>query len=359
VLEGPLDGVTRVVVRHERRSAFRWFSLVELCLLVVFLLVFMVCLAVALVLMLLGGGGGGGGFGGGGDDGSDLPLSVRFFRYWQELVIRLEDKDQQVVGEVRHQPRDKAEGQAVVSAVLAAAHARGVVVVETLGGAAAETLEVWFGGQPLLAHPDMRDAAACRSALERAGYTVEEAADGVHIRLQDRAVGWLGGILGLIFDVFIFPFSFWKGWFWAGVRSSWQDIRGVPPETWTLTVHAQRRLSTQRERAGRVTPGLDLDARDVLGIAYSPWLDFDPKVTRRLPSLRVLTRDEAHTLPDPPTPPAGRALRDLILLHAIERWEGVPAVVTRPTRCPYCGTLYVLASEASCPSCGASAGVLG
>lgn len=66
-----------------------------------------------------------------------------------------------------------------------------------------------------------------------------------------------------------------------------------------------------------------------------------------------MTRDATATLAMRLGKGTGRALRDLLVAEAAERWEGVPGTTLRPTRCPFCGNLYPFAPGSNCPSCGA------
>ncbi len=352
VFDGPLEGVTRIVVRHERRSAFRWMALFELAFFIVLCLLLLVCILLFFLLSLVLGEG-------------DAPLgdvelpTVRFYRHWHELVIRCQNAKGDVVSELSYSPGSADEGRAILASMLASANRAGIVLVETLGGAASATLEVWYGGQPLLGHPQLRDGEQLAATLAKGGFLLSSTGDATEIRKVGERRSKIGAGFSFAAGLVLFPFLFWQSSYRQSLSKTVLDLKGIDPEVWILALHSDRRLTVRRERDGAVELDHTVDGRDLLGVAYSATLGYGRKVSRKAPKLRLVARDETISLPDVSTHHLGRAMRDMILVTAIERWEGIPATATRPTRCPYCGTLYVLAADVSCPSCGASAGALG
>jgi hypothetical protein len=327
-------------------------SLIELAFFVVLCLVLLVCIAIFFLLSLVLGEG-------------DAPLgdvelpTVRFYRHWHELVIRCQDAKGDLINELSHSPASADEGRALLASMLSAASRAGIVLVETLGKPASETLEVWYGGQPLLGHPELRDGEQLAATLAKGGFEVSSTGDASEIRKRGKPRGKFGAAFSLAAGLLLFPFLFWQGSFRKSLAKTVLDLKGVEPEVWILALHSDRSLTVSRERNGEVELDHTVDARDLLGVAYSATLGYDRGVTRSAPGLRLVARDETLGLTAVSTHHLGRALRDMILVTAMERWEGIPATTTRPTRCPYCGTLYVLAANVTCPSCGASAGALG
>ncbi len=347
----------RLELRHVRRSRFRWLVLIELPLKLALLLVVAACMIVLWVLAAVLGDGGPD-FDTGSDAGGESRLlSIRFFEYWHELVLVVEGANGEVLSETVHRPADAAAGHAALAAVLAAADREGLVVRETEAGAP-RPLEVWYGGQPLLAHPEVRDAARAERLLQDAARVrVIEEEGTLRIVQQGHAMGRFKAAIALLLELIVSPLLIWTASFRRTLRETWLDLQGAPPEEYLVALHDDRRLTVERRRHERRDVLLALDARDLLGVAYSPTLGYDAKVTRQPPALRLLTRDEVHRLAfDLPTQAAGHALRDLLLARAAERWAGVPAVTLRPTKCPYCGRLYPFAAGAACPGCGAPAG---
>jgi len=343
LLDSRLDGVARIQVVHLRRSRFRWLSLVELALWLVFAVVLLCCLLVAAVVALLAEGDALDG-----DALFDLP-KPRFRYYWHEIAFRFLGPDGEPIAEHRLAPRDAAEGEAVVGSVLAAADRECLAVVEAVGAAPRETLEVWYGGQPLMAHPERRDGDAAARALEgRWRWTVEAADDRVVLERVDPAAGRVGAFFSLLLGLALLPVLFWRAAHRRKVATAWADLKGVAPPRRRVALD-RRGFTYARSRAGEVLDEVRADARDVLGIAYSATLDYDREVTRRRARLRLVTRAGAVALPGAIS---SKALRDYLIVSAQRLWEGLPETA-RPTRCPYCGGTYVFAPGVTCPSCGA------
>lgn len=343
-------------LRHVRRRRFRWMVLLELPFKLVALVLVASCALLIWLVALLADG----------EGGPELPerrgggglLEVRPFERWHELVLVVEGEGGAVLSETAHAPPDAARGHAALAAVLVAADRHGLVVRETLADGVSEPLEVWFGGQPLLAHPEVRDAERAERLLAGHGVAVLREADGVlRVVQRGRAVGRLRAGVAFVLALALSPLLVWSAAFRRTLRESWLDLRGVAPEAYGVALEPAGFLLAERRRGARREPLLRLDARDLLGIAYSATLGYDREVTRQPAALRLLTRDGAHRLGFAlPDEAAGRALRDLLLARAVELWVGIPATTLRPTRCPYCGRLYPFAPDAACPSCGAPPG---
>lgn len=345
-------------LRHVRRQRFRWLVLLELPFKLLALIVAATCLFLMWLVALLADGHGGpdldsgdGGVGGG-------LLDVRAFDRWHELVLVVQGEGGAALSETAYAPGDAARGHAALAAVLAAADRHGLVVRETLADGVGEPLEVWFGGQPLLAHPEVRDAERAERLL--AGHevaVVREEGGALRVVQRGRAVGRLRAGVAFVLALAVSPLLLVSAAFRRTLRETWLDLRGVPPEAYGVALEPAGFLTVERRRGERREVVTRLDARDLLGIAYSASLGYDRDVTRQPAALRLLTRDAAHRLEFAlPHEAAGHALRDLLLARAVELWEGIPATTLRPTRCPYCGRLYPFAPETVCPSCGAPPG---
>ncbi len=103
-----------------------------------------------------------------------------------------------------------------------------------------------------------------------------------------------------------------------------------------------------------------MDGADLLGIAWSATLGYDRDVRRRMPHVRLITRQRMIELPAGDSPDVGRALRDLLIaatlqLRSVHPELGLQGPGARPAHCPFCGTLYVFEPGARCSSCGAPA----
>lgn len=347
-LRDPDEGLTRLEVRYVRRRSFRWLVLIELLVGLVVLVFCCTLLIVGLALMMMVGDGDL-------DLDFDLPgLSPRFYAYWQEIVVQGLDKDGEVRFEVTHQPRTMAERDALVAQVLAAASRASLVVHESMGEDVPEQLETWYGGQPLLAHPEQRDLQVSLSVLKQWDWELDRPEE-PGLRLQRRASlpSRFWGVIELTISVFLLPLALFgsRGWL-RSIRSAWADVRGVPAATWRVEVDEEAvRLRWQRE--DWVQDQVVLHATDMLGVAFSPTLGFDRDVERKPPTLTLVARDELVRTRIPLQAREGRAMCDAIVGAAIASWEGIPTTMLRPSKCPFCATLYTFEAETPCPSCGA------
>jgi hypothetical protein len=349
LLGTPLRGATRIVLRHERRSEFRWMGVLETVLIVFF---FFCVLPILLVLMLLSGGN------------NDFELDAdrnqdRFTRWWHEIVLTLYGADGRPIAELKHVPRTRAEGESIVASVLAAASREGVVVVETLGSR--EVAEVWYGGRALLTHPDHLDVAGAIETLKRSAIDVEDR-DGV-ITLRRKApvrsplVGW--AIITAL--VVLFPLLLFKGPKTAFRIARW-DTQGVPPGEHTMVLRPDR-IEYRVTRRGITLDEQVVDLRHLLAVSYSPTYGYGGRCERFPPHLRLVGRHATTELPFTLPEADGAAMRDVLvggLLHVRTQnpTTELPGLHIGATRCPFCGTLYELGPGVRCPSCGAWAGSL-
>ncbi len=315
LLTRPLEGAARLVLSHRRRRSFRWLSLLELPVKLVFLIFLLFGLMVASIILWVSGEGD---RNDGADEGSALPgLSVRFFDYWHELALLALDQDGATLEEISVAPPSAAEANGIVASVLAAADRQGLVVVETLGVKMSETLEVWYGGQPLMSHPTLRDAETAAALLRESGFQLRDASDFVelitHAPRRSRPVALLLLSLALAAS----PALAWFRSFRRALGNLWMDLRGVDPQRRILQLNREGRLRLRDKRGSREEQLLLLDGRELIGIGFSATLGYDRDVTRRPAALRLVTQNETHTLPYDLKPQVGRALRDWLLVKAI------------------------------------------
>jgi hypothetical protein len=354
LLGSRLDGVARVQVVHLRRRRFRWLSLIELAIGLVFAILLLACLLVVFVLMAV--------LGEADFDAEDMGSvfpTPRFFTYWHELQVRFLDKAGTVLSEHTLQPRDAGEGDGVVGSVLNAADRVGLVVVECLGDSPRETLEVWYGGQPLLAHPERREEETCSEELGRRGWEIEVGEGRVRLQRRSKPAGKVGALLGWLGHLLGLPLLFWRGAHRARLGRHWKDLSGVEPALHTLVVD-RGGVRVDSTRAGETLFEHQVDARDLLGIAHSATLGFDRDVTRHKPTLRLIERSHGTEVPRSLVPgSSGKLVRDHLIVSAQRLWEGIPGTSQRPTRCPYCGGTYVFEAGVTCPTCGAPPDRLG
>lgn len=353
----PVPEVARVAIEHHRVEEFRPLGLIELSL----GLVCFVCLLP--VIILVGTASGSGDTTGSGD--IDLPsIRSRLYNRYHELGVRLLDAWGRPLGEARFRPRTEAEGHAAVASVLEAAGRQGLVVVETLSGSAAEVAEVWYGGRPLMARPETVNEAEAVAFLERSGLQVKRAPGELTIVETAPPLSALQRVLFGMLAVVALPFMLFL-LFSADarrtLRHTLQKVFGGPPEQHVITARAES-LEAFRQRGSEQWDRELIDGRDLIGIAFSPTLGYDRQITRHPASLRLLGRRASRLIVWPGMETYGRALRDALLGATLrlrqERPElGLLGDGPHPTKCPYCRALYVMQPGATCPSCGAYAGI--
>jgi hypothetical protein len=344
-LRSPDDRLTRLEICYIRRRSFRWLVLLELAVgLTVLVVCCMFLLVGALLLLLLSGGDL--------DLDLDLPsLSPRFFAYSQEIAIQGMDQEGASLFEVVHQPTSLAERDALVAQVLAAASQATLVVHERIEGPLPEALESWYGGQPLLAHPEQRDLEVSLSVLRQWDWEVEVHDTGVRLERFAKPVSRFWGAVelttNLLLPLMLFGLDGWGHSF----RRAWADLRGVPPASWQVSITADA-VNAFWQRGPRVEHRVVMHASDLLGLAFSPTLGFDRDVSRNKAALTLVADNELVRSAIPLAPREGRALRDVLVGTAVMTWTGLPTTMIRPSRCPYCGGLYVFSADSPCPSCG-------
>lgn len=346
VLGRPMDGVARVVLEHRRRERFRPIAILELGL----GLVCVACLLPVIILIAVFG-----------ESDVELPtLSGRFYHRWHELRVMLLDPHGRVLAGVSHTPATEADGQAVVASVLAAAQRERVAVIETIGGAVNETLEVWYGGRPLLAHPDEVVEAQATAMLQQVALEVITRPDEVSI-IEEHPL--LHPVLAVLLLVVLLPFAPLLYFVPNGVRAYrllLQDIKRAPPAHKIISVRAES-IRTHMERGPDRWMEQVLDGRDLIGITFSPTLGYDRDVTRSAASLRFIGRSRTTTLPVTRAAEAGRALRDLLVAATLRLRRSRPELGLLgegpvAAHCPFCAALYVMEPGSRCPNCGAYAG---
>lgn len=346
VLSQPMDGVARVVLEHRRCERFRPIAFLELG-------VGLLCLACLLPLILL--------IAVFGDADIELPtLSGRFYHRWHELRVMLLDPAGKVVATVSHVPATQDEGDALVATVLAAAQRERVTIVETMSGSVRETLEVWYGGRPLRAHPDEAVEVQATALLEQVGLQVSARADELSVVEEHPRTHPVLAVLLLLVTLPFAPLALFVPSLQRVYRLLMQDIRGAPPARKIISVRAES-IQTYMERGADRWNDAVLDGRDLYGISFSPTLGYDRDVTRSAAALRFVGRARTTTLPITRAAEAGRALRDLLVAATLRLRRARPELGLLgegpvPAHCPFCASLYVMEPGSRCPSCGAHSG---
>ena len=154
LLGRPLDGVARLVIRHQRLRSFRWVFLIEVALFIVLIC----CLIPFLVLAVF--------LGRDGDSELSLPsFEGRAFHHWHEIALELVGPEGKVINTVSERPASQTEGNALICSILEASSRENLVVIEMIGR---EVVATWFGGQPLFADPSVVTNEVARRVFARA-----------------------------------------------------------------------------------------------------------------------------------------------------------------------------------------------
>ncbi|MDG1832924.1 MAG: hypothetical protein P8J63_06845 [Verrucomicrobiota bacterium] len=100
----------------------------------------------------------------------------------------------------------------------------------------------------------------------------------------------------------------------------------------------------------------DIHGRDLIGISYAAGLGYDKEVTYQRKSVKIYTSQGIITLPRMIEVNFEHVCNWLIATSLRLRSEkpelGLGFDPNRPTKCPYCASIYVFKPGQSCPSCG-------
>lgn len=355
VLGRPNPGVARVVLEHWRCQKFRPIAILEYSL----GLLCVLCLLPVIILAALTS-----------DTDLELPnIKTRFYRRWHQLRLLLLDPKGQPLAVVDEVPTTAEIGQAAVASVLAAAEREGIVVVEVIvqgAGAVREVTEVWYGGRPLLAHPEEVNEERATALLRQHGLEIESRSDSLLIvekplplTTGQRILGWL--VAPLLIP--IAPLLWLSEQGRRSLRHFFTDLRAGRSQTERVVCVRAESITTYQHRTAKDERWDEhiVDGAELLGVTFSPTLGYDEAVTRSPATLRLIGRRASATLPLTRAKNAERALRDLLVAATLRLREARPELGLlgrgpTPTRCPFCAALYVMQPGSRCPSCGAHAG---
>lgn len=346
-----MTGVARVGLEHWRCQRFRWVAILEYSLAFLCLLCALPLIILAIVFS---------------DTDIEIPnIRARFYQRWHQLRVLLFDARGQPLACVDFVPGDEATGYRAVASILHAAMREQVVVVESIvQGGAREVAEIWYGGRPLLAHPEELNEERSAAVLRQHGVEIVTEPDTLRvIEASERATG-AQRVFGTILFVLCAPLFLVLAFSPEGrrrVRHAWADVRAKgPPPRAVVEVRAES-LRTYHARGDERWDEQIVDGSDLLGITFSPSLGYDENVSRQAASLRLIGLQRSSTLPLRRAQQAERALRDLLLAATLRLRRARPELGLAghgpaPTRCPFCAALYLMDPGARCPSCGAHAG---
>ena len=365
-----IQDATHMVLEHERVAFFRWVSLIELPFLILLFLLFLPCaLVLALILAVKLGDETGG-------DGLIAMVKwslkgIRFHYHKHQLILRVYGAGESVLAESKHIPHSKEAAENLIFDLLESTHQQKLVLVEMLGRTGDKTktyikehLVTWYGGRPLMALQKDFIEKDSEAALLQKGWKIDEIPDGFLCsrEVEENEVHW--PIWVWIFIHVIFPPSLFLllfGYHRKRIRDSWLYWHKDRNPVWEFMIKADHlRLTKKRWRrnASRLEEKVffDIHGRDLIGICHAAGLSYDDQSDYESKSVKIYTNEGIITLPGI----KGVSLEHLsnwitsvtLSLRAKKPELGLGYDPDRPSKCPYCGSIYVFKPGQSCPSCG-------
>ncbi len=379
VIGAHVEGVSRLVLRHERARTFRPWGLLELSLKVMGAIVMFPFWIYLLVVGL-----GSGGEGEGGDTGASRPAAPKqkrrkfpvssLWNYHHDVVVEVVGPQKEVLAQARARPRSEDEGRGLVGSALRLAQAHRLTVVEavglegTTGPAPSEIAQVWYGGRPLMAPPLVRDAAGVEEALRGHGFEfVREPGRVVARRLRPHspvlgpvlmvaglgAFVVLGAVLNPLYALFVTPAALFAAFLMRRqLGAFWFELLGGVTRQrerheLVLTPHEVTCESRHAWRSGRIsTEGDELVAVGCVGT-----LTWDAAVQRELPRLVLVGQRRAVALPPRLTLGCASLVNDWVVATLVGLREQAGVHDWR-VKCAWCSALVDFDARTTCHNCG-------
>ena len=363
-----ITGATHMVLEHERLKNFRWLALIELPLFILLFILFLPCALILAIIIAskLGDEAGEGGLGA--MVRWALGKGVRFYNYRHQLILKVYGAGDVVLAEAQHVPPSREAAENLIFDLFESLHQQQLVLVEMLGKKSKkyikEHLVTWYGGRPLMALQKDFVEKDSQEALLQKGWEIDEIPDGFSCGREVKADDGLGPVwMWLLVWVFFPPalFLFVFGSYRKHVHECWLYGSEEKKPDWEFTVKADRlKLIKKRPRRNmsklEEEVFLDIHGRDLIGICYTAGLSYDKEADYQGKSVKIYTNQGIVTLPEMIGVNFKHVCNWLIaatLRLRSERPElGLGFDPDRPTKCPYCASIYVFKPGQSCPSCG-------
>ena len=363
---------THMVLEHVRLKDFRWMAFIELPLFILLFILFLPCaLILAIIFACIANDGEAGAEGFGAMVSLAFGKGVRFYKFKHQLILKVYGASDVVLAEAHHVPPSKEAAENLIFDLLESLHQQQLVLVEMLDTEQEkskknikEHLVTWYGGRSLMALQKDFVEKDSREALLQKGWEINDISDGFSLSREVKADDGVTPIWGWLLLYVFFPPSLILLAFGSHrehIRECWFYGHEEKKPDWEFSVKADR-LRLIKKRPRRNTPKLeekvffDIHGRDLIGISYAAGLGYDKEVTYQPKSVKIYTNQGIITLPKMIGVNFEHVCNWLIATSLRLRSErpelGLGFDPNRPTKCPYCASIYVFKPGQSCPSCG-------
>ena len=370
-----ISGATHMALEHVRLQSFRWMALLELPLFILLFIVFLPCALILVVILAVSVGGAMGSAIGEGGLGAmlrwALANSVRIYDYKHQLFLKVYGSGNDVLAEASHIPSSKKLADNLIIDLFEGLHSKQLVMIEMLDAipdknrkSIKEHLVTWYGGRPLMALQKDFVEKDSKEALQQKGWDFKQISGGFSCTREMKAEDNIAPIWAHLLFWMFFPPSLLLFFFKSYrnyLRESWLYGSEDKKPDWEFTVKADQ-LKLVKKRPRRNTSKLeeevffDIHGRDLIGICYTAGLGYDNDATYHGKTVKIYTNQGVISLPqilDVNLDHVCNWLVGVTLRLRSERPElGLGFDPNRPTKCPYCASIYVFKPGQSCPSCG-------
>lgn len=367
-----ITGATHMVLEHVRLKDIRWMALIELPIFILLFILFLPCaLILAIIIAVLGNDPEFGADGFGGMVRWAFGKGVRFYKFKHQLILKVYGANDVVLAEAHHVPPSKEAAENLIFDLFESLHQQQLVLVEILDTEQKkskknikEHLVTWYGGRPLMALQKDFIEKDSREALLQNGWEINDTSDGSSLSREVKAADGIWPIWQWLLIYVFFPPSLFLLAFESHrkhIRECWLYGNEEKKPDWEFSVKADRlRLIKKRPRRNtsklEEAVFLDIHGRDLIGISYAAGLGYDKEVAYQSKSVKIYTSHDIITLPRMIGVNFKHVCNWLIATSLRLRSErpelGLGFDLNRPTKCPYCASIYVFLPGQSCPSCG-------
>jgi len=372
LIGGNISGATHMVLEHVRLKDFRWMALIELPFFILLFILFLPCaLILAIIVACIGDDAEAGAEGFGGMVRWAFGKGVRFYKFKHQLILKVYGASDVVLAEAHHVPPSKEAAENLIFDLFESLHQQQLVLVEMLDTEQKkskknikEHLVTWYGGRPLMALQKDFAENDSQEALLQKGWEINDILDGFSLSREVKAADGVWPIWQWLLIYVFFPPSLFLLAFESHrehIRECWLYGHEEKKPDWEFSVKADRlRLIKKRPRRNtsklEETVFFDIHGRDLIGISYAAGLGYDKEVTYQSKSVKIYTSQGIITLPRMIEVNFEHVCNWLIATSLRLRSEkpelGLGFDPNRPTKCPYCASIYVFKPGQSCPSCG-------